>query len=532
MKLILRDYIATLKEEIELENVLQNILFLDNYKDITTPQKGIRQHGVDISCSKGNTSYLFVLKQGDIDRKIWNTEINSVRQSLDEIKDAYLRFNSDVLKPKIKIILCTNGTILQEVKNDWDGYITRNKVKNIEYEFWGLDTLVNYTFDLFPNEYIFDQNKMSYLRKTLYFSNECDNDLRYLSYLLDSILNDLSNLNRNTRHYRKNLCMYSLITKMCCEYCIDNDNNRVAIRIVEKAMIKFWNYLLQKNLFEKTNEISVLLDITKEYEKVNRMYICNIEKVCTISPSFPIYNSLEYRLQVYEAIGFISVYTNYLLYYYGENQEVRDNIQILILLLNNNIGGWRYPVYDLNSIEINSLLLLLYKVDKDSCKNVLIAIKDGMITKMKLSKYHPIEIKSYDKAVLLEFNDNIGDFESTNLIYSLFEWLFILGMTDEFEEFRTYLEKKFPKLSYNPWTIKLSDEELYFNGTNYRTGTYISNYGKIDVKSLKKLIKKIIKISDYKKFKTIKYSGEPYFLIAAKVNEMPIPPFLWQLYCN
>ena len=45
-------------------------------------------------------------------------------------------------------------------------------------------------------------------------------------------------------------------------------------------------------------------------------------------------------------------------------------------------------------------------------------------------------------------------------------------MTDEFEEFRTYLEKKFPKLSYNPWTIKLSDEELYFNGTNYRTGTY------------------------------------------------------------
>ena len=46
------------------------------------------------------------------------------------------------------------------------------------------------------------------------------------------------------------------------------------------------------------------------------------------------------------------------------------------------------------------------------------------------------------------------------------------------------------------------------------------------------IIKKIIKISDYKKFKTIKYSGEPYFLIAAKVNEMPIPPFLWQIYCN
>lgn len=100
MKLILRDYIATLKEEIELENILKNILFLDNYKDVIIPQKGIRQHGVDMSCTKGNVSYLFVIKQGDIDRRKWNADVNSIRQSLDEIKDTYLRFNSDVLKSK------------------------------------------------------------------------------------------------------------------------------------------------------------------------------------------------------------------------------------------------------------------------------------------------------------------------------------------------------------------------------------------------------------------------------------------------
>lgn len=373
---------------------------------------------------------------------------------------------------------------------------------------------------------------MSYLRKTLYFSNECDNDLRYLDYLLDSILKDLGDLKRSKRLYRKNLYMYGLVTKMCCENCVDNDNNRVAIKVAEKSIVKFWEYLLEKDLFEETNEILVLQDITKEYEKVNKKYINNIEKVCEISPSFPIYNSLEYKLLVFESIGFICTYTYYLLYYYGENQEVEKNKQILIKLLNNNKGGWRYPVYDLNSIEINSLLLLLYKVDKESCKIATHHIKDGIMAKMNSSKYHPIEFKNYDKAVLLEFNEDIGDFESSNLIYSIFEWLLVLNMHEDIENLEGYLNKKFPKLTYNPWTLSPLDEINYYSSTNYCLGTYVSNNGKINTKNLKKLTKRILKISNYKKFKTFKYSGEPFFLIAAKVNNMPIPPFLWQRYCN
>ena len=39
MRLILKDYIETFKEEQEMENLLDNILFMNNYNNIIRPQK-------------------------------------------------------------------------------------------------------------------------------------------------------------------------------------------------------------------------------------------------------------------------------------------------------------------------------------------------------------------------------------------------------------------------------------------------------------------------------------------------------------
>ena len=49
MRLILKDYIETFKEEQEMENLLDNILFMNNYNNIIRPQKGVSQLGVDFS---------------------------------------------------------------------------------------------------------------------------------------------------------------------------------------------------------------------------------------------------------------------------------------------------------------------------------------------------------------------------------------------------------------------------------------------------------------------------------------------------
>ena len=90
MKLILKDYISTFKEEKELEKLLDNILIMNDFKDIIRPQKGVTQHGVDFSAKKNDEIYLFVLKQKDIDKSNWDSGNNAVRPTLNEILDTYI----------------------------------------------------------------------------------------------------------------------------------------------------------------------------------------------------------------------------------------------------------------------------------------------------------------------------------------------------------------------------------------------------------------------------------------------------------
>lgn len=192
MRLILKDYIETFKEEQEMENLLDNILFMNDYNNIIRPQKGVGQLGVDFSAEKDEVIYLFVVKKGDIDKSNWDYGNNAVRPTLNEILDSYIpqRLNN-TKKKKIKIILCTNGIIKQNIEPSWNGYINRHKTKNIEYDFWGIDNLVYMTEKYLANEYIFNDDIKSELRKVLYFLDE-DLNLKYFEKLIEKIIDKIN----------------------------------------------------------------------------------------------------------------------------------------------------------------------------------------------------------------------------------------------------------------------------------------------------------------------------------------------------
>ena len=179
MRLILKDYIETLKEETELETLVENILIMNDFTDIVRPQKGVAQHGVDFSAKKNGTIYLFVLKQKDLDKNNWNSGNNAVRPTLDEIQDVYIQEIIKESDSKINIVVCTNGIIKQNIQADWNGYISRNSKENIKYLFWGIDELTTMTEQVLLNEYLFEDDIKSDLRKSLYFYEE---DVNFVYY--------------------------------------------------------------------------------------------------------------------------------------------------------------------------------------------------------------------------------------------------------------------------------------------------------------------------------------------------------------
>ena len=149
MRLIIKEYLALLKESNELDFLLPNLLLSMGIEPISFAQVGVRQYGVDVAAvstleDKKKTLLLFTIKQGDIGRNDWDSTEQSVRQSLNEIHDVYLvsHIRPEHTNLKKKIILCTGGILKQEVEENWNGYIKSNTQKGkLEYEFWGGDAL-------------------------------------------------------------------------------------------------------------------------------------------------------------------------------------------------------------------------------------------------------------------------------------------------------------------------------------------------------------------------------------------------------
>ena len=185
MKLIIKDYLLQLKEKDELDLLLCDLLLQKGYITDTIPKTGNRQYGVDIQAHINNTLLLCVVKQGNINRKVWCADQNSVEQSLNEILNVYLRN----LTPRdqnrdINIVVVTNGVLEETVKLDWAGYVDRNRIwngKKIDYDFWGIDKLVGFVEKYLFDEYLFTSDLQAAMRKALYFIGEPD----YKKYILN-----------------------------------------------------------------------------------------------------------------------------------------------------------------------------------------------------------------------------------------------------------------------------------------------------------------------------------------------------------
>lgn len=520
MRLILKDYIKTLKEEIELENLLENILIMNDFKDIVRPQKGVTQHGVDFSAKKNGVIYLFVLKQKDIDKNNWNAGNNAVRPTLDEIQDVYIPEKIKDPNSKINIIVCTNGIIKQNVQADWKGYINRNSNNTTKYLFWGIDELTAMTEHVLLNEYLFEDDIKSDLRRSLYFYEE-DVNFIYYKKLLEKLILKINISDKRKKIYKKYLIVYLLITKMCIAYASEK-NFKLAEKMSEKALIVFWLFIIKNNLYEKNEEIETLIMLYRQYEECCKNYLEEIKKVYNYSPSFPIYSPLEYRITTYEVIGFISSYTYYLYYYYGKTNEVIENINILITIINNN-AGFFYPVYDLNSIEINTLIFLLKEIDNKQINVLINSLIFKIIYRMNISKYYPVEYENYDKALQIEFNEDVDEFNASVLITNLLEWMLVFKNQKDIDFVVGYLKRKFPNLTFNTLQIDLKSEKFYFEGNIYDSiVSYVLDYGN-KITDANTTIKEIHDNNRIDEYNFYKYGSMPILFITARNYRIPLP---------
>lgn len=517
MKLVIQQYLSTLKESKELDALLPDLLLVMNIRPTVKPQIGVRQHGVDLAAigkdsNDGKTKlFLFVIKCGDIGRKEWDSGIQSVRQTLNEISDSYIQhFISAKYKDlPIVIVLTTGGNLLQDTQDLWNGYITKNETDKVKYEFWDGAKLT-----LLFHEYLFNENILipefrSLFRKALVMLDDPSYDLKDFYYLFDRLAERIDN--SKSKSNKRTIKTCKLILKIAIEWAKVANNYKHCINLAEHCLLKYWNTIKEFSL-DKSSLLST--EFSDYYLTLYNLLVENNNKFAdlyTIEDGLHGYTNLRSpeaeSLKVYEQLGFLSelgvlAFFEYSRYkkdnYWQSLINVAGNIKELLI----NHKSLLNPLYDEHVIEICLFCYVLIIVgEKDFINDWLYKSFDHIIYAYNiLGKYYPTCNNSfYD--LIYESKENREELVCSSTLF--FYYLQLACITKD-EKLYTFIYEKlneyFSKTDIQFWYPDLNSEKhIYITNAGYKSG-----YGFVCDK-IPKTITEMSKLITTKKDKEISY---------------------------
>ena len=197
MKLIFTEYLASLKERGELDVILPDLLSEIGFTVLSRPAVGTKQHGVDVAAvgpglEGKRTLYLISIKPRDLRRSDWDTGAQSLRASLNQIQDVYIknhipRHYADL---PVVIVLCLGGGLHEDVKADVEGYMDKNTKEHITFDLWNGDRLADLLLSGILREKALPSTWHSDLRKSIALVDEPDVSFahycRFVANIFDS----------------------------------------------------------------------------------------------------------------------------------------------------------------------------------------------------------------------------------------------------------------------------------------------------------------------------------------------------------
>lgn len=468
MRLIIKDYLLQLKEKDELDLLLCDLLLQMGYITDNRPETGNRQYGVDIRAHDETSVLLCTVKQGDLNRKNWDSDPNSVRQSLNEIHDCYLGFLTDQdREKKLRIIVATNGMMDEAVSPNWDGYVKQNTLWQgipVKIEFWNIDIITDYVQRYLFDEHIFDSGTQSLLRRALYYIGDGDYPAKYYEQIVNSFLQKLDPSD-SAKERKKKLSAVFLATQMIAQYAAEARTYKISIMVSEYLIIRYWQYLRTHNLFEKAPYIDWLIKFLSVYEKWNNLYYNAVKFVCEGAGRIPDYNSVEQRVAIYNLLGHLSCYAYYLSFKTDDkSQKLCNEIQQHIVLLINNYPQSYYPPYDVNINIVSMILRLMDRLGKRSELGVLL---HNYCHHLRLDyqwhRKYPSSQDSFEDAVDIYMGTSTEEYESSAFWGIMLEWVSLTENREVYTELQPFLADSLKDVTKCAWFLRADEEQFLYD---------------------------------------------------------------------
>lgn len=458
-KLLVVDYLESLKEDKELDAIFPIVLDIAGYEIISTPRdsKGQSQYGRDVIATKEidgvMTRFYFELKGGS-DRNITDQVLTKEDGVIASIRASkYTPYTNNAIPGfndfPITYVLVHNGTLKENARLTLDGFIEKERLQE-QFERWDISKLATLFSDNLFNEYLLtdDDGNVALFKKTLVLLDVPEYDLTHLHQLVQKLCEKTRP--HNERHVQKFLSSLSLIGAMIYHYCKEFNDLDKARASIDLIALKSWSWILRNNLetksFVKDGFRAILVTQLIIYHDY-------IGKTCPVA-KLPdglfqerggLYEEVAYSIRCSDFLNMM-IYSFRLDEYFDPAQERKMLLELLMEVVNNNPSGLPRPLLDNQGVAyLNVFIYLQQNADvldtREFQKKFLDSLFENIYIIKSIKKRLP-ELHS-KKATLIEYvatTERPFNYEDTSstLILMLFEMTVILDAPEIYDRYRDF----------------------------------------------------------------------------------------------
>lgn len=317
MKLVIRQYLASLKERGELDALLPDLLSQMGLEVFLKPGIGSRQYGVDVGAygklseNSENKVYLFSVKSGDLDRKDWDGgNPQDLRPSINEIIDVFIpsRIPAEYKHQSIEICLCFGGEIKEEVRANVSLFLDKLTTDELIFSEWNGDRLAALIEQHMLREELLPENCRGLLRKSLAMIDEPNISTKHFKQLAISLTktDDLKPKQILTGIRQLYLCLWILYS-----WSREEDNLESTFLSAEFTLLNAWD--AAKVAFEKKNKIAISilttldsifrLNLQISYQYIEKKVVPHAGNLYALSHAVRSSCAVDVNLKLFDVLG-------------------------------------------------------------------------------------------------------------------------------------------------------------------------------------------------------------------------------------
>lgn len=482
-RMLLEEYLGLMREAGELDVFLPMLLTAMDHEVVTTPQTGHRQYGVDLVTrgpgEDGTTRlFIWVIKCGDIDRRLWSVGETSVRHSMQEAGDTYLQTHlspADKVLPRT-IVVATNGAFRQEIELEASTYMNTWEQR---YDGKCLQVpgsvLAKWAEQHLLNEYALPPAHRSLLRKALAAVETPDTSYGHARDLVVQLLSEEQLAGKSEPARRKKLLAalraIRMVNAVLTLWARDAQNVESPYLVAEFSVLHVWARLHTSDLFLKHGVsdlrelIAHSLSVCEHYHEKLDLYYRTESAIATISSE----NSIV-TCRVFDQIGRLglaSVTLAMLGRAAGDQNAIDDAAlfagRLQALVQTHTVSG--SPCFDSQSTDISLALLAFVAGGKsDSAREWLDALIGRLEFTKRTQRFAPIDTDSFDDLVAIRAGtaEHLDEFTRTStLVPMLGVWCDLLGHTTGYERLAKMASELFRGVTFNLWSPDATYESAF-----------------------------------------------------------------------